>query len=161
MLCLTVSSVHCLLALCLTLGLIPAGVRDITRPESSGGPFTPALRFKAPGVWDRDLKGVCCCCMYSGGVHRKCVPTGSDGLVPRQRIMVEPLSAFPDILNQNCSSCTHLHTTEAQCLLYCDGSVWCVLCILEHRFFGYHLMAVEALCLRPARPAGDLQEAMR
>ncbi|XP_021075278.1 zinc finger protein 525-like [Mus pahari] len=36
-----------------SLGLIPAGVRDITQLESSGGPFTPTLRFKAPGCWNR------------------------------------------------------------------------------------------------------------
>ncbi|XP_031240028.1 zinc finger protein 773-like isoform X2 [Mastomys coucha] len=37
-----------------SLGLIPAGVCDITQLESSGGPFTPTLRFKAPGYWNRE-----------------------------------------------------------------------------------------------------------
>eukprot|EP00073_Rattus_norvegicus_P033550 XP_008757219.1 PREDICTED: zinc finger protein 501-like isoform X2 [Rattus norvegicus] len=37
-----------------SLGLIPAGVRDITQLESSGDLFTPTLRFKAPGFWNRE-----------------------------------------------------------------------------------------------------------
>ncbi|XP_028635401.1 zinc finger protein 773-like [Grammomys surdaster] len=38
-----------------SLDLIPAGVRDITQLESSGGPFTPTLRFKAPGCSNREM----------------------------------------------------------------------------------------------------------
>lgn len=140
MLCVTVSSLQCSLVLFLTLGLIPAGVHDITQLESSGDLFTPTLRFKAPGTFDRYLEGVCCCCMHSGGAHVKYISTGSDGLVPRQRIMADSISGFPVILNQSCSSCTNFCTSEAQCFLYCTVRVWCVLSSLEHRFFGYQVL---------------------
>nr|XP_034348490.1 zinc finger protein 773-like [Arvicanthis niloticus] len=41
-----------------SLELIPPGVCDITQLESSGGPFTPTLRFKASGCWNREMSPI-------------------------------------------------------------------------------------------------------
>ncbi|XP_037058002.1 zinc finger protein 773-like [Peromyscus leucopus] len=39
-----------------SLGLVPSEIRDITHLESSGDPFTHALRFLTPGYWNREAR---------------------------------------------------------------------------------------------------------
>lgn len=130
------SSMECSLVLCLTLGLVPFKMRDITRLEPSGDPFTPALRFLTSGMWTGswrvEVAYACTQDEFTWNIYLRV----SDVLVPGQRIMADSTSVSAVILNQSCSSWISLCNTEAQVkhrVSFCVASAWYTLMILECR----------------------------